>query len=184
MRIEFEYSLDDLKEGVWWRRRVRSVAVLLAWLVLLECGAIAIWFGQPHQATINVQRDWPAMLPWVAVPLVIVLPRRYQLHRYVLQMWKSHPAFQLPHSVEFDDQGVRVTSSLIDTRYSWNYFVSWTQSPNLLLLVMPPEMRLIIPKRAFSGEPELSQLCAFIDAHVQKPTHGFPLSRVARSLEA
>jgi len=184
MRIEFEYTMNDLREGIWWRRRARAAVAVLGWLVVLECGAVALWLEKSHQTTINVRRDWADLIPWVAVPLVIVLVRLSQLRRQAIRVWASNPAFHLPQSVEIDQQGVKVASSLLETRYHWNYFVGWAQTPNLLLLLIPGDVRLIVPKRAFPGSAGLSECRALIDAQVQKPTRGFPVGSEFKAAES
>ena len=174
MRIEFEYTFNDLREGIWWGRRARTTAAVLGWLVFLEYGAFALWHQQARQP-VDLRRDWAAMLPWVAFPLFVVVVMLDHLYQRPRSAWKTQPTFHLPQSIELDHQGVRARCSLLDAHYSWNYFLRWMESPNLLLLIMPGKFRLIIPKRAVPPE-QLSALRDLVDSRVQGPTRGFPVN--------
>jgi hypothetical protein len=91
------------------------------------------------------------------------------------RMWEKNPALQLLQSTTIDEKGTRTMCSLVETLYRWNYFTGWAETKNLFLVFLPPNLRLIIPKRALASEHELDQLRQAFQMNVHEPTGGFPI---------
>jgi hypothetical protein len=192
VRFEFTYTPEDLKQALRYssrfslgRLRISMGGGLVGWLIFVAlAAAFFVWMkhnqpaprGRPFPRPPASPAEWLLpILPWVAVLAFIWFFIFRRLRHQAREAWEKNPVFHLPHTVDIDDQGIRFNCALVDTLYRWPYFVGWAETRDLLLLHLPNQVRVMIPKRAANNPNELDKLRAILKTHVHEPTGGFPM---------
>lgn len=191
MQLEFSYTQNDLRQALEWRPyrglgRVSLRRALTGWIIFVVIALVLfvlLRHGQPGPVRPPMPqpgelRQWvvalvPALL--IVFGIWFLFVRRIRIRDVSTKLWESSPVFQLPHTIQVDENGIRVNCALIETLYRWPYFVGFGETTDLLLLLLPNHSRVMIPKRAISGDDALNQLREFVQTHVHTLTGGFPV---------
>jgi hypothetical protein len=193
VRIEFDYTPNDLKEALRWqaaqkRRKMRFGRGLFGWLLFVTIAALVfVWLRVPAPGSVpppvsansaSANSDWDvffAVFPWVIVAVAVLALILFRSARRHMMIWKKYVHIRQTQTFVFDDDGVRAETVFYESLYRWPFFVRWGESRNLLLLVLPGDLQLFIPKRALATEKDLEQLRQLFRAGVTEAAGGFPV---------
>ena len=192
MRLEFTYTPDDLAEtakalragggGKKWHLS-RGV---FGWLLFVGLAVMLFMLlsrnPAPRAATVPAA---PArgpfatvilpLVPWVLIFGFIWFFVFRQIRGQYKRLWQENSELQQPQTLDMDDDGVRLSSTLSTTTWHWPAFVKVIETPSLLLLETSSKTHLLIPKRAAADPGQLEALRALLAAHVSAPTGAFPV---------
>lgn len=149
----------------------RALALLLA---IAGGGAIVAVFHLPTAL------DWrPALIslllvllgPWFAVlfaitSLIAFASKRAKFKRGSEMLAVEGSTMVQPQTLEADDTAITWMTPLSTRRCGWDYFVSYLESENLLILYTRDLTQHIIPKRAFPAPESFQAFCGLVQTHV------------------
>jgi YcxB-like protein len=181
MSFEFVYTPDDFLESARTlhpldRRSNRARLLLFVILTGISVFAILqILYSRPASGdTDPFTTKTIAILPWMLIGCAC-LGALIRWTRPQSNVFDSHPFLRDPHKLIVAEEGIHVLSPMIDSLYRWHFFNDWTETKNLLLLKMPKDLRLIIPKRAITSAEDLETLRQTLHGYIHTPAKGFPV---------
>ena len=161
-----------------------SQQILAAILALAGIAALIAMFQLP------IVPDWrPNTMslfgvlagPWMVFFVFIVLITRIATKR--MQRQQKAGLFdvegssrQEPQHIEADESKVAVSTPNVQHVFTWQYFVSYLESENLLMLYTRDLTVQIVPKRAFELPGSFERFCGLVQNHI---TAGQFLPRVS-----
>jgi hypothetical protein len=187
--MEYLIQPEDVAEALRWRapeqrRKIRRG--LLGWLVFVAvAAALFVWLKSnaapaprrlPNAAPppSGVWNDFVLpFIPWLLILAFVWFFVFRQLRGRGRKLWEGSAELQQPQMMEVSDQGVRISNVFTEMLYRWNGFVGWAETPNLMLLLLSGQRRLMIPRRAASTEAEWQQFRDLVKSHVSEPLGGF-----------
>jgi len=195
VKLEFTYTPEDVKEmaraaqKVMYPRRRRG---LVGWALFVALATVLYLLlqrtGTPRsQSGPMPTNSTPAaspednilfsLAPWLLVfAAVLVIFIWWARVRLAKRLWETHPSLQQPQTLAMSDSGVTMTSPMRTSTWDWLVFVAVIETERLLLLQMIDKgMFLMIPKRAAGDAASVDELRAYLQAHVQRQLHGFPV---------
>ena len=89
------------------------------------------------------------------------------------RQYRRYPAMHAQQTLSLldDESGVRLTSSLGESRVTWNLIIHWGENDRYVLLFLQPRMYFIVPKRADPEQQVIPRLHALLRKHVGEPRH-------------
>jgi len=193
MTLEFTYTPDDLKESLQWqtaqnakRRPVaRARHAMLYWLMFVALSAILfVWLkasavrpsaGAPPVRADNLLWEWVvALIPWLLIIALFLFALRVRGRRHTT-LWNKLVELQQPQTLTLDDEGVRRSNVFCESLYRWPYFVKWAETKTLVILAIPGDLRLSIPKRAMATQLQLDELRRILQSRIRESAGGFPV---------
>lgn len=90
----------------------------------------------------------------------LVSPRLMAL--MMVRRYFSNPKLGRSIELHITDDNLDVNTELGSASHSWSLFKSWMESPQAFLLVIYKGYYIVVPKRAFEREDDLSVLRAFL----------------------
>jgi hypothetical protein len=193
MRIEFQYTLEDLQEArrIGTRNGPSSTNFkrgIFGWILFIGLALLMVFL-------LNQQKPAPAspvvapassvppkdlfttllipMIPWLLLVLFLwVVIFRYR-RGYGL---KKSPLLMKPISMEIDEHGIFSSDGPTHTRWEWGAFDKTVESPDRFFLRLNGSTNfIIIPKRALNGPVAMEQVQALLGRISQGPTGAFPV---------
>ena len=146
---------------------------LVAWLSLAACLVTVVCFGN-SPTTLNWRPDrlqliGIVILPWIGwlllVSTIASISRRRNKNNPG-RLGHEESSTRLPQQLEITDQGLITSHAVCRHEFYWNYFVSYLESANLLLLYTKDLTSLVIPKRAFTDLQSIEQFCGLLQARI------------------
>lgn len=194
MRIEFQHTVDDLKEAEaaaqhgpeHVSRRWYPWQGLFGWVLFIGLAIMLFVLlrrgggrgGRPAAAPITPDL-FPdkllAIVPWLLIFGFIWFFVFQQLRRQVNQRWERTPSLHRPQTVTADAEGLSWNDPLVQTRYRWEVFTKFAETPRLFLLDQEGIGWHFIPKRAFPDEAALSAFRELLQRSVGETRPGFPV---------
>ncbi|MGA2496251.1 MAG: YcxB family protein [Tepidisphaeraceae bacterium] len=149
-----------------------AMGLMIAAAILLE--AQADWTLNSRQF-IMIQAA-----PWLVLLIVIILRGRWLKGRAPTSLGAANSPARLPQRCTFADEGVELTCEECTTVYRWSHFVSYLETPRLLVLYTRGVMILMPPKQAFASEADLISAKALVQTHIERgqfiqQAGGFPV---------
>lgn len=154
MKIEYRYDSGDIDEAFgavrsqWWKKlRFR---LLLITVLLLFCFIALFWT--------NSGSPVPFLLLGVYLGTMSILFASWlRAKKAARGIWKSYPVIRYKFTAEIDAESIKTTCEIASSVRRWECFTGYFESANLFHL-QEGSRYLWIPKRAFSGEADLSQM--------------------------
>lgn len=156
LMFEVHYALDDhraaqrfvLRRGMRKQRAIR---------LLVITGLVATYFGLTL-ARPQMVSDWGFVIGlaigFAVLAILVVLSRR-------LCLPAEGAVFLRNYRFEFDDDGIRMTSTDRESFTGWSCIRSWGTMSGHLFLLIDENAAIVIPRRSFGGrnaEEELREL--------------------------
>ena len=154
--MTFNYQLDEadfvsggfLKQATLRTAVLRRVVIVGCFLILLGAFCLFVFDGE-------------RMLAAVYAGLVLFVTALYPLRIWQYRrQFRKIPALHLPHTLEADEEGVRIFSSLTDGRFSWQLLDRFAENDRAFILVQQGG-RVFFPISKRGLTPE--QIAAFSD---------------------
>jgi len=131
MQLEFSYTQNDLRQALAWRPypglgRVSLRRGLTGWIIFVAVALVLFfWLRQSQPSPVRPAmpqrtevRQWiVALLPVLLILLGIWFVFVRRIREASRKLWESSPVFQLPHTIQVEENGVRVNCALIETLY-------------------------------------------------------------------
>lgn len=174
MRIEFETTQDDVKEGVWLHLRKHSDSQKDRFRLLNLVGFAASGLGL---LLLTIRPDGGGRVAPIALIVTgLIIPLRLKAIMFAQneERWTRSQRLLQPTAWEFANE-IRVTSPLCDITYRWGMFTRWLEGPRVFLLYQTENQYRVVPKRAFKSEDEIQEFRQMLIEKVIPPTRGFPI---------
>ncbi len=162
--MTFNYQLDeaDFVSAGWLQQRTRRAAVLRR--VVIVC-CFLILLGSCCLLVFGRELRLAAVYGVLVLFLIALYPLRSWQYR---RQFRKVPALHIPQTLEADENGVRIFSSLTDGRFSWQLLDRFAENERAFILVQQGG-RVFFPisKRGLTPEQiaALSDLCT---THIAK----------------
>ena len=83
-----------------------------------------------------------------------------------MRAWIAEDRKQQPLTYRFNDQGLRTTSALLDSKVVWRYFDGYRETPAEFILLAGLSRAILLPKRWFTDDA-LSRLRDLLEHHLK-----------------
>jgi hypothetical protein len=178
IRIEFELSRGDWKEGLWLHRRKRESRHNPLTL-LMKVGIAAAVLG----ILLLVKRfdggGWVAPAALIAVGLFIPLRLNELRYGQERNAWAQAEPFIQPAVWEFDDAAIKTMSAQWHATMKWSFFKRWMEGPTVIVLFSSTDDFRIFPKRAFANPEQITNFRRLLESKIIPPsTGGFPVTQM------
>lgn len=195
MDLEFTYTPDDFQEMLkakWPESggKTRTVTwFLMALFILALLTGVHVWWTDYRDLKMNVLAQSGENPPFEAIlrkaiysPATFLVLFLLAWHWFFIRirsrrgisLWKHNIAAQQPQTVTIDQDGIKISSPLAETRFRWPMIAYWAETANLFVLRLNTKSLLVIPKRAATSE-QLEQLRKSICERIVAPAKGFPV---------
>jgi hypothetical protein len=169
MHLQFTYTPEDLQEmsivatdeankaaREAQRQANRGARGVIGWGLFVALAVFLFIMLNPNRTgRPGVPRPpadpWPQLrriLPWFSLFVVLWVIMFWFRRRAGRMLWKHNPVLRRPHTLDIDDDGVRLAHEQAMTQWTWPNFIGLTETENLLLLRQAKATYVIIPKRA------------------------------------
>lgn len=156
--VNYAEAKEGLKLGLRRSRRKSYVNCAISFIV----GAAILTWGV-------VADNWLGYV-LASVPLFTAIYPLLGWERILQKFAKQHEDAQArmeDRICTFTDDGMRVKSSTEDTSYKWEAFSGFGEGEKVIMLRMPTDSTMILPKSMFS-EGQLQQLVSVLDRKVER----------------
>lgn len=163
MKVEFQYTLDDVLEvtgaqrRLWFRKEGAKFFIALVGLAVAIPAVMTLVFSLALQAGV--------ISAGTAIASMVVIIFRSQ-EAQAKQMWKSAAWLREPFTAELSPSGFRMDSHSIQTNRAWSVFTFYLETPNLFVLNQGAHLFAWLPKRAFS-EAQLAEVRVLLAAQIK-----------------
>lgn len=123
----------------WWG------SVVLIWLLLTLLVTLALCWRQPGPAAL-----WIPLVQLVNLYGVIGLS--FVVQRRIMAVARRAPAFGAPTTWRLDEEGVTLTTALVETRLDWRAIVDVAEEKDRLVLAVTPYNNPVLPLRRLSPD--------------------------------
>jgi hypothetical protein len=165
MKVEFQYTLDDVLEvtrmqrGLWFKKEGAKFIVALIGLAVGIPAVMTLVFNFSMQAGILNAGTAIACMVAILFQSQVLQARR---------MWESAAWLRDPYTAELTPSGLQMSSSKIQTHRSWDVFVFFVETQNLFVLNQGGQLYAWLPKRAFTAA-QLQELRAQLGSNIKTP---------------
>ncbi len=151
LSLEFDYNFKEYFEGVKWASPIMRILTIFP-RILLALLALAVLLNFFLDAT---GKNPARLLLYVPVAIILAL-WGWLPYLQARVSWKGNPNIQDRLRVDVDPATVRIQTTYSDTINKWPNYLRFRETPTLFLLFYTKQSFLMIPKRAFAGEPQIN----------------------------
>jgi len=120
-----------------WQARLTYAAVIVIWLVFLVLNVFAS--RKPFVEQLAAIGMVHYMFGGGLLLFGLFLWLRYSLRRNVQKQYRNHEGMFAPQQLQFSDEGIALTTPLIQSRLSWDAFSSARINEDYLVLHLKPD---------------------------------------------
>lgn len=135
------------------RRSQLKITYYLLFVVAVFLGPFLLLWGLGSPAASKSLTMWPLQAILVVLYPFLV---KWAATRRALQYFKSWPAAQRHHNVNWTEEGIHVSTPDSQALYRWEILKAWAEDATVFAFILPAPLFIAVPKHCLSDDQIVS----------------------------